>query len=110
MKYEKQRAICEFFGNDIQLLKADEELDEINGAFEIYVQYRTNEALRHLTEEAYDLINVLEGLCVLNGVCLHEIKLEKDLKLDRCISIINQINPYVEDKMKEYDKIRYKEE
>lgn len=111
MEHEKQRCICEFFGEDVQIEhKADEELDEICEAYERYKKNRTTENLILLIDEVNDLLNVLEGICANNGVNLDEVKLRKEKKLDRCIGIINRIKTGTEDKMGEYDRIRYQED
>ena len=110
MEHEKQRCICEFFGLEAQIKKADEELDEINEAFANYEFNRKKENLILLIDEVNDLLNVLEGICANNGVNLDEVKLRKEKKLDRCICIINKIKVGTGDKIGEYDRIRYQED
>ena len=60
--------IANFFGEDAQIWKADEELDEINEAFEIYSKNPTLENLTKLINEVNDLLNVLEGLAIQKGI------------------------------------------
>jgi len=104
----KQLKIANFFGEAEQILKADEELDEIKEAFEDYCNNQNKDTLKHLLSEVNDLSNVLEGLYGQMGGCLHEVSSEKELKLYRCIKIINQIddNTKQEDRVREYNRIR----
>ena len=107
----KQKTIREFFGYEAQMGKygkLDEEMVELIQARSIYTDNPTQETLKHLLNELGDALNVAEGEYVYNGGCLHEIASEKELKLYRCIKIINQIpeDTKQEDRVKEYDRIR----
>lgn len=113
MKGERQRAIAEFFGEKAQMGedgKFEEELQEIIGAYLDYRENPSKDTLEHLLNELGDATNVAEGVYRQLGGDLDKISIEKEYKLDRAISIINRINPWENDKMAAYNKIRYEEE
>ena len=103
----KQLKIANFFGEANQIIKAHEELDETTEALEDYCNNQNVDTLKHVLNEAYDLVNVLEGLYLQKGGCLMEIASEKEFKLCKTESIINKIPSDAKDKVAAYDKIRY---
>jgi ribonucleotide reductase beta subunit family protein with ferritin-like domain len=102
----KQLKIANFFGIKAQQLKADEELDEINEAFEIYINDQNKENLKNLLMEVYDLSNVIEGLYIQMGGCMREVQAEKEYKLYRTIQIIKKIPKDCINKLDAYEGIR----
>jgi len=104
----KQKKICRFFGEPAQILKAHEELDEIQEAFEDYLNNQNQETLKHVLNELGDLSNVLEGIYSANGGCLEEIAADKEIKLNRTISIMKSIPDRCVCKIQEYDRLRGK--
>ncbi len=102
----KQLKIANFFGEAEQILKAHEEFDEIKEALENYCNDQNKGTLKHLLNEANDLVNVLEGLYVQTGGCLREIHFEKEFKLYRTVKIINKIPENCTKKVKVYNSFR----
>ena len=102
----KQLKIANFFGKEAQHHKADEELDEINEAFEIYINDQNKENLKNLLMEVYDLSNVIEGLYTQIGGCMREVQAEKEYKLYRTIQIIKKIPKYKKNKLEAYEQLR----
>jgi len=105
---EKQRAIAEFFGRQAQVMKACEEMAELNVELDSFTRLQHKDTLEHALNECNDLLNVLEGIYIQLGGCIEEIHSQKEYKLNRAINIINQIPPGTKDKVKAYNEIRYR--
>ena len=99
-----QNKIYDFFGYTRQMKKADEELDEINEAFEKYIRYPSKRNMEHLINETDDLKNVLEGVAVnKHGIDLVQMAREKKNKLVRTVGIIKLCDGNPDS----YEKVRY---
>ena len=103
----KQQKICRFFGEPAQILKAHEELDEIQEAFEDYLNNQNQETLKHVLNEVLDMYNVLSGIYDANGGELDKVWSEAKNKLKITIEIIGKIPLDSKCKVESYKKIRY---
>lgn len=102
----KQLKIRNFFGEDAQIDKAHEELDEIAEALENYCNDPSIENLTHLLHEIDDLKNVVEGMAAKKGIILDEVASHKEGQLNRTIDIIDKIPRGTVDKVAEYNRLR----
>jgi len=102
----KQLRIRNFFGEDTQIDKAHEELDEITEALENYCNDPSIENLTHLLHEIDDLKNVAEGMALKKGILLNELASHKEGQLNRTIGFIDQIPRGTVDKVGAYNRLR----
>ncbi|MDB4302115.1 hypothetical protein N9924_00970 [bacterium] len=101
--------IYNFFGWDVQMEKADEELKETNVAMIRYNINPTTENMVAWLDEIGDQLNVASGIAeVKHSVNMSEIESFMKIKQMRTIRIIRQIPKGLsyKEKIKEYERIR----
>ena len=87
----KQIKIYNFFKEFNQRQKLQEEFHEVVDAYMKFKAYGSEDNILHLFEELYDMINVLEGMAIVQyGLNLSDTVASKDLKLNRTIKLIEE--------------------
>ena len=101
-----QLIIANFFGEEAQINKLQEEIWETCEAFNMFLKRPTFENLINLNNEIRDQLNVCDGLILKRGGNICEQEAVAEGKINRTIKIINDIPSNTKDKVKAYEDRR----
>ena len=98
--------IANFFGEEAQIDKLEEEIWETIEAFCIFLESPTLKNMIKLNNEIRDQLNVGDGLILKLGGNIQEQEVKASMQINRTIKIINDIPSNTKDKVKAYEDRR----